>query len=239
MAHRKPPSIWVSRAAGGTGRCWRAETWQPAAPGSARLAHARPVPAAAYADAAQAVNHRSADLQLLPFWYDVAARTQQRQRPPEVGLMPRPSEDDARRQLGRSNGAPDEPELEEDEEDGSEPEEEAEPDELSEEGLIVYLADHIQRAIGAVRAKPTSDPTRTLALGGAVELFNLAEQFGLMADVRELADERVGGNAYAAISQAMQELLRGGRPPGGPAAGGPRPGDGGRSPRRSGPPPRR
>lgn len=118
--------------------------------------------------------------------------------------------------------------------DADEEEQEAavEADVLSEEGLVSYLADQIRRAVEQLKAKPPGDPVRTLALGGAVELFNLAEQFGLMAQVRALADARAGEDAYAAVSQAMQALLRPGRPEGG-QGGEPR---GGRGPRRGGPP---
>jgi hypothetical protein len=110
-----------------------------------------------------------------------------------------------------------------------------EADVLSEEGLVSYLADQIRRAVEQIRTKPPDDLLRTLALGGAVELFNLAEQFGLMAQVRQTADVRAGEDTYGLISQAMQALLRpgrrregeggrGGRPPGrqGPRGGGPR-----------------
>jgi hypothetical protein len=108
-----------------------------------------------------------------------------------------------------------------------------EADVLSEEGLVSYLADQIRRAVEQLRAKQPGDPVRTLALGGAVELFNLAEQFGLMAQVRTLADARAGEDTYAAISQAMQALLRQG-PSEGEGGGRERRGD--RGPRRGGPP---
>ncbi len=117
---------------------------------------------------------------------------------------------------------------------GGEQEAAIEADVLSEEGLTSYLADQIRRAVEQLKTKPPSDPVRTLALGGAVELFNLAEQFGLMAQVRALADARAGEDTYAAVSQAMRALLRPGRSAGEGGRGGEPRGD--RGPRHGGPP---
>jgi hypothetical protein len=100
------------------------------------------------------------------------------------------------------------------------------PDGLAREGVAAYIADEIARAFGAHDRAATGTVQRVLPLGEMLALFNLADQFGLIDQVRADLDRRRGSNAYLAFSEAMKTALldRGfGSEPGtsGPRPGGP------------------
>lgn len=97
----------------------------------------------------------------------------------------------------------------------------AQPD-MSPEALTAYLAQAIQRAAGVYGSRRQADPAHALALGEAVALFNLADEFGLIAEVRRAADQLVGRDVYRGLSEAMKAYYLG-------AASGPAPGEPGRA----------
>jgi hypothetical protein len=94
------------------------------------------------------------------------------------------------------------------------------------EALIAYLAQAIHRASTVYGNRPRSDPQHALALGEAVALFNLADEFGLIDAVRHEVDGRAGRDVYRGLSGAMKAYYlggaRGGEPPRSPS--GQRPG---------------
>ena len=106
------------------------------------------------------------------------------------------------------------------------------PDELGREAVAAYIVDEIVRAFAAHDRAALGTVQRVLPLGEMLALFNLADQFGLLDQVRAELDRRRGGNGYLAFSEAMKTALldRGFGPA--PAPPGPRPGD----PQRGGPP---
>jgi hypothetical protein len=100
------------------------------------------------------------------------------------------------------------------------------PDGLARESVAAYIADEIARAFGAHDRATSGSVQRVLPLGEMLALFNLADQFGLIDQVRADLDRRRGNNAYLAFSEAMKAALldRGfGQEPGsaGPRPGGP------------------
>ena len=119
-------------------------------------------------------------------------------------------------------------------------------DSLDRETLMAYVVDEIARALSAHERAARGTAQRTLPLGEALALFNLADQFGLMDGVRAALDRRLGGNVYLTFSEAMKAALLdrgsppgGGNRPGGSPPGGPRqrPGQQGRPAQRGGRPP--
>ncbi len=76
-----------------------------------------------------------------------------------------------------------------------------------------------------------TDPAAQLALGEALALFRLADEFGLISDLRAQVDQRTGRDTYRYFSEAMRAQFGLGpeRPHRGPPARRPprRPGDGG------------
>jgi hypothetical protein len=126
---------------------------------------------------------------------------------------------------------------------------------LTPEALVDFVSRALLRATGVYGTRPTDDPQHALALGEAVALFNLVDEFGLMADVRQQVDQQAGKDVYRGLSEAMKRFYLGGasvpaagrpdltrpaapsatRPASGPAG---RPGGGGpRGARPGGPPP--
>jgi hypothetical protein len=100
--------------------------------------------------------------------------------------------------------------------------------EASPEGLTDYLTQAIGRAAGVFSTRPPADPQHALALGEAVALFNLADEFGLVGVVRRTVDADLGYDVYARLSEAMKRYYLGQTPrsAGGgstPPAGQPRP----------------
>ncbi|HEX5505641.1 MAG TPA: hypothetical protein VFW96_23690 [Thermomicrobiales bacterium] len=94
-------------------------------------------------------------------------------------------------------------------------------DALDETSLTAYLADEIARALAAHERAARGTAQRLLPLGEALALFNLADQFGLIGDVRARLDRGPGIDTYRAFSEAMKgALLDRGVPP----SGSPRPG---------------
>ncbi|MCC6629320.1 MAG: hypothetical protein IT340_18190 [Chloroflexi bacterium] len=91
------------------------------------------------------------------------------------------------------------------------------------EQLTVYLTQAIGRAAGVFSNRPPVDPQHALALGEAVALFNLADEFGLVAAVRATVDADLGYDVYARLSEAMKTYYLGqaarpsGSPPGRPS----------------------
>jgi hypothetical protein len=98
------------------------------------------------------------------------------------------------------------------------------PGGLARESVAAYVADEIARAFGAHDRAAAGSVQRVLPLGEMLALFNLADQFGLIDQVRADLDRRRGGNAYLAFSEAMKAALldRGLGPE--PGAAGPHPG---------------
>src|SRR5215210_8172927 len=119
-------------------------------------------------------------------------------------------------------------------------------DSLDPEAVTAYIVDEVARALAAHERAPRGTIQRALPLGETLALFNLADQFGLIDDVRAELDSRLGGDVYLAFSEAMKAAIldRGGAPdgggggarPGGPPGGHrPRPGGQGRPGQRGGP----
>lgn len=96
-------------------------------------------------------------------------------------------------------------------------------DVLDEESLTAYLADEIARALAAHERAARGTAQRLLPLGEALALFNLADQFGLIGDVRARLDRGAGVDTYRAFSEAMKGALldRGQPAAGAPRLGGP------------------
>lgn len=120
-------------------------------------------------------------------------------------------------------------------------------DGLDPEAVTAYIVDEIARALAAHERAQRGTVQRALPLGETLALFNLADQFGLIDDVRSDLDSRLGGDVYLTFSEAMKAAIldRGGAPgggggnrPGGPPGGNrPRPGQQGRPGQRGGRPP--
>ena len=119
-------------------------------------------------------------------------------------------------------------------------------DSLDPEAMIAYIVDEIARALAAHERAARGTVQRALPLGETLALFNLADQFGLIDDVRADLDRRLGGDVYLAFSEAMKAAILdrgapgggGGNRPGGPAGGNrPRPGGQGRPGQRGNRPP--
>lgn len=70
--------------------------------------------------------------------------------------------------------------------------------------LVAYLAAAIVRASSVYRERASDDPAHPLALGEVVALFNLADEFGLVAELRPLVDRTAGHDVYRALSEAMK-----------------------------------
>ncbi len=105
---------------------------------------------------------------------------------------------------------------------GPEPDEDL-ADDFDEESLAAYIVDEIARAFAAHERAARGSVQRILPLGEMLALFNLADQFGLIDDVRADLDRRLDRNAYLAFSEAMKRALldQGASPP--PSGGGGRP----------------
>lgn len=101
---------------------------------------------------------------------------------------------------------------------------------LSREDLLAYLVEALERATRTYEGRPPTDPVRQLALGEALALFRLADEFGLISDLRAQVDQRTGRDTYRYFSEAMRAQFGLGpeRPHRGPPARRPprRPGDG-------------
>jgi hypothetical protein len=89
--------------------------------------------------------------------------------------------------------------------------------------LAEYLGESLARLLRGMLAKAPEERSRLTDLGQAVALLQVADRFGVVADVRELADAALGQDAYALVSQAMREVYgvrEGGRGDGGRGGGG-------------------
>lgn len=73
--------------------------------------------------------------------------------------------------------------------------------------VAAYIVDEITRALEAHERAARGTVQRTLPLGECLALFTLADQFGLIDQVRADLDERIGGNAYLRFSEAMKAAL--------------------------------
>lgn len=105
------------------------------------------------------------------------------------------------------------------------------------ETLTLYLTDAIDRALQAhLRAAPGT-VRRTMSLGEALALFNLADQFGVMDAVRRALMLQTGRDAYLEFSSSMKDaLLDRGLSPSAPRDSRPRGGSGAPRPERHRPP---
>lgn len=111
-----------------------------------------------------------------------------------------------------------------------------EPDEPERGALITYIVDEVGRGFAAHDRAAGGTIQRALPLGEMLALFNLADQFGLLDEVRATLDRRRGDNAYLAFSEAMKNaLLDRGFGPGPRPGGPPRPAGGGQRPPGRGP----
>lgn len=94
---------------------------------------------------------------------------------------------------------------------------------LNEDTLTQYLVDEIDRALQAHARAERGTVQRTMALGEALALFNVADQFGLMDALRRALTEVTGQDAYLRFSANMKDaLLDRGRGPDSTAPGRPR-----------------
>jgi len=73
--------------------------------------------------------------------------------------------------------------------------------------VAAYIADEIARAFEAHDRAARGAVQRVLPLGEMLALFNLADQFGLIDQVRADLDRRRGSNAYLAFSEAMKAAM--------------------------------
>jgi hypothetical protein len=80
---------------------------------------------------------------------------------------------------------------------------------VNDEALVDYLAQAIVRASGVYARRPVDDPQHPLALGEVVGLFNLADEFGLMARLRAAIDRQAGHDVYGRLSDAMKAYYLG------------------------------
>jgi hypothetical protein len=78
-------------------------------------------------------------------------------------------------------------------------------EEISEE-LAGYLGESLARVLRGMLAKAPEERSRLTDLGQAVALLQVADRFGVVAEVRELADAALGQDAYALVSRAMREV---------------------------------
>lgn len=81
---------------------------------------------------------------------------------------------------------------------------------VSTDELTQYLMDEIRRAIDDYAARPVGNE-RTLAVGRALALFNLADRFQMAAQVREQLRQLTGADVYLVFSDAMRDIY--GTPP--------------------------
>lgn len=75
------------------------------------------------------------------------------------------------------------------------------------ETLTLYLIDAIDRALQAHTRAAPGTVRRTMSLGEALALFNLADQFGVMDALRRALTLRTGRDAYLDFSSSMKDAL--------------------------------
>jgi hypothetical protein len=95
--------------------------------------------------------------------------------------------------------------------------------EEADDELAEYLGESLARVLRGMLEKAPEERSRLTDLGQAVALLQVADRFGVIAEVRQLADARLGRDAYTLVSQAMREVYgvrEGGRGDGGRGAGG-------------------
>jgi hypothetical protein len=77
------------------------------------------------------------------------------------------------------------------------------------EALVDYMVQAILRAREVYTGRGQDEPMYALALGETVALFNLADEFGLIGEVRRQVDQQAGRDVYGGLSEAMKAYYLG------------------------------